>query len=109
MMAIAAIQRSGLRRLKGDVILERTVGEENMDSATFGAGGTVKRGYTADAAIVSEPSAPPHALAVLHYRVLHLVPPRRAAPNSQGGIRDLHSPQLDEWLRHHPPTSSTGR
>ena len=36
----AAIQRAGLR-LKGDVILESTVGEENMDSATIGAGATV--------------------------------------------------------------------
>ena len=63
-MAIAAIQRAGLR-LKGDVILESTVGEENMDSATIGAGATVKRGYKADAAIVSEPSAPPHPLAIV--------------------------------------------
>ena len=64
MMAIAAIQRSGIR-LQGDVILESTVGEENMDSATIGAGATVKRGYKADAAIVSEPSAPPHPLAIV--------------------------------------------
>ncbi|HCP99190.1 MAG TPA: peptidase M20, partial [Candidatus Latescibacteria bacterium] len=51
--------------LNGDVILESTVGEENMDSATIGAGATVKRGYTADAAIVSEPSAPPYPLAIV--------------------------------------------
>ena len=63
-MAIKAIQQAGLR-LKGDLILEATVGEENMDSATIGAGATVKRGYKADAAIVSEPSAPPHGLAIV--------------------------------------------
>ena len=64
LMALAAIQRAGLR-LKGDVILATTAGEENMDSATIGAGATVKRGYKADAAIVSEPSAPPHPLAIV--------------------------------------------
>lgn len=64
MMAITAIQRAGLR-LRGDVILESTVGEENMGGATIGATATVKRGYKADAAIVSEPSAPPHPLAVV--------------------------------------------
>lgn len=63
-MALAAIQKAGLR-LKGDVILTSTVGEENMDGATLGAGSIVKRGYTADAAVVSEPSAPPHPLAVV--------------------------------------------
>ena len=63
-MAIAAIQRAGLQ-LKGNVILESTVGEENMESAEIGAGITVQRGYKADAAIVSEPSAPPHPLAVV--------------------------------------------
>ncbi len=64
MLALAAIQRAGLR-LEGDVLLESTVGEENMDSATIGAGATVKRGHKADAAIVSEPSAPPYPLAVV--------------------------------------------
>jgi len=64
MMAIAALQKAGLH-LKGDVILASTVGEETMDSATIGAGAIVKRGYKADAAIVSEPSAPPYPLAVV--------------------------------------------
>jgi acetylornithine deacetylase len=64
MFAVSAIQQAGLK-LNGDVILESTVGEENMDSARIGAGATVKRGYKADAAIVSEASAPPHALAVV--------------------------------------------
>lgn len=62
-MAIKAIQQAGLR-LAGDVTLEATVGEENMDGATIGAGSTVRRGYTADAAVVAEPSAPPHPLAI---------------------------------------------
>ena len=64
MMAVKAIQQAGLR-LQGDVILTSTVGEENMDGATLGAGSLVKRGHRADAAIVSEPSAPPHPLAVV--------------------------------------------
>ncbi len=64
LMGIKAIQEAGLR-LKGDLLLESTVGEENMDGATLGAGATVKRGYSADAAVVAEPSAPPHPLAVV--------------------------------------------
>jgi acetylornithine deacetylase len=40
------------------------VGEENMDSARIGAGAVGKRGYKADAAIVSEPSAPPIPLSI---------------------------------------------
>lgn len=64
MMAVKALQEAGVE-LKGDIILESTVGEENMDSATIGAGATVKRGYTADAAVVAEPSAPPHPMAVV--------------------------------------------
>lgn len=63
-MAIKAIQQAGLS-LNGDVILSSTAGEEDMDSATIGAGVMVKRGYKADAAIVSEPSAPPWPLAVI--------------------------------------------
>ena len=64
MMAVKAIQAVGLK-LKGDLTLTATVGEENMDSATMGAGCLSKRGYRADAAVVSEPSAPPHPLAVV--------------------------------------------
>ena len=62
-MAIKAIRSVGLR-LKGDLTLSATAGEENMDSATIGAGDLPKRGYRADAAVVSEPSAPPYPLAV---------------------------------------------
>jgi acetylornithine deacetylase/succinyl-diaminopimelate desuccinylase family protein len=58
-----AIRDAGLR-LKGDLILEAVVGEEVMDHEC-GTTATIKRGYTADAAVVSEPSAPPDALAVV--------------------------------------------
>jgi acetylornithine deacetylase len=61
--AARAIQQAGLR-LKGDLILEAVVGEEVMDHEC-GTTATIKRGYTADAAVVSEPSAPPDALAVV--------------------------------------------
>ena len=64
MMGVWAIQRAGLR-LAGDVTLTGTAGEENMDSARIGAGSLVKQGYQADAAIVSEPSAPPYPLAIV--------------------------------------------
>jgi len=62
--AVRAMQKAGLR-LAGDLILSSTVGEENMDSATIGAGALVKRGYKADAAVVAEASAPPHPLAIV--------------------------------------------
>ncbi len=63
-VAVKALQKAGIR-LKGDLILNATVGEENMDSTTIGAGDIVKHGYEADAAVVAEPSAPPHPLAVV--------------------------------------------
>ena len=63
-MAVKALQKAGIR-LKGHLILTSTVGEENMDSATIGAGDIVHHGYKADAAVVAEPSAPPHPLAVV--------------------------------------------
>src|SRR4029077_12194023 len=50
--------------LRGDLILEAVVGEEVMDHEA-GVTATIKRGYTADAAVVSEPSAPPAPLAVV--------------------------------------------
>ena len=61
-MAAKAIVKSGCK-LKGDLLLESVVGEETM-SHELGTTATVKRGYTADAAIVSEPSGPPVNLAV---------------------------------------------
>jgi acetylornithine deacetylase len=51
-------------RLQGDLILESVVGEEVMDHEC-GVTATVRRGYSADAAVVSEPSAPPTPLAVV--------------------------------------------
>jgi acetylornithine deacetylase len=61
--AARAIVESGLR-LRGDLILEAVVGEEVMDHEC-GVTATVRRGYKADGAVVSEPSAPPAPLAVV--------------------------------------------
>lgn len=58
--AAEALKRTGVR-LAGDLILESVVGEESMDHER-GVTATVRRGYTADAAIVTEPtgfSGPP--------------------------------------------------
>lgn len=62
-IAAKAIRSAGFR-LRGDLILEAVVGEEVMDHEC-GTTATVKRGYKADAAVVSEPSAPPDTLAVV--------------------------------------------
>jgi acetylornithine deacetylase len=61
--AARALHDAGVR-LRGDLVLESVVGEESMDHEC-GVTATVKRGYRADAAVVSEPSAPPHPLAVV--------------------------------------------
>lgn len=61
--AAHALREAGLR-LRGDLILEAVVGEEVMDHEC-GTTATVKHGYTADAAVVAEPSAPPDPLAVV--------------------------------------------
>ena len=61
--AARALGECGVK-LKGDLILEAVVGEEVMDHEC-GVTATVKRGYKADAAVVSEPSAPPAPLAVI--------------------------------------------
>ena len=61
--AARALNECGVR-LKGDLILQSVVGEEVMDSGC-GVTAAVKRGYRADAAVVSEPSAPPAPLAVI--------------------------------------------
>jgi acetylornithine deacetylase/succinyl-diaminopimelate desuccinylase family protein len=63
LMAATALKESGVK-LKGDLILESVIGEETMDHE-LGTTATIKRGYTADAAIVSEPTAPPTPLAVV--------------------------------------------
>jgi len=55
--AVEALVRCGID-LRGDVILESVVGEETMDHEA-GTTATVRRGYVAAAAIVTEPSALP--------------------------------------------------
>ena len=62
-MAAQALQRLGIR-LKGDLLLESVVGEEVMDHEA-GVTATVRRGYRADAAVVSEASAPVRPLAIV--------------------------------------------
>jgi acetylornithine deacetylase/succinyl-diaminopimelate desuccinylase family protein len=61
--AARSLHEAGVQ-LAGDLILESVVGEEVMDHEC-GVTATVRRGYRADAAIVSEPSAPPSPLAVI--------------------------------------------
>jgi len=53
--AALALSRAGVR-LGGDLILEAVVGEETGDR-NVGTGAAIARGYTADAAIVGEPSS----------------------------------------------------
>jgi acetylornithine deacetylase len=60
--AIEALVRTGVK-LKGDVLLESVVGEETM-SHEVGVSAVCEK-YRADAAIVSEPTAPPIPLAVV--------------------------------------------
>lgn len=62
-IALKAILQAGFRPL-GDVILEEVVGEEMMEH-TIGTTAAVKRGYTADSAIVVEPSEPPYRLGII--------------------------------------------
>jgi len=61
--AARALRECGIA-LQGDLILEAVVGEEVMDHEC-GTTAAIKRGYSADAAIVSEPSSPPSPLAVV--------------------------------------------
>jgi formylaminopyrimidine deformylase len=51
-------------KLKGDLILESVLGEEWMEHQ-IGTTGVIQRGYRADAAVISEASAPPVTLAVI--------------------------------------------
>lgn len=60
--AALALRRGGIR-LRGDLILQGVVGEEMMEHE-LGTTACVGRGYRADAAVVSEASAPPTPLAV---------------------------------------------
>ena len=61
--AVEAIVRAGYK-LKGDVIIESVCGEESM-SHELGTDAVTDAGYRADAAIVTEPTAPPDRLAVV--------------------------------------------
>jgi acetylornithine deacetylase len=61
--AARALQRAGAR-LQGDLILEAVVGEECMNN-DVGVSATVERGYRADAAVVSEPTAGRQPLEVM--------------------------------------------
>lgn len=61
--AARALHRCGVR-LRGDLILEAVVGEECMNN-DIGVSATVERGYTADAAVVSEPTAAALPLAIM--------------------------------------------
>jgi acetylornithine deacetylase/succinyl-diaminopimelate desuccinylase family protein len=53
--AVRAISAAGIR-LRGDLIVESVVGEEEMDHRA-GVTATIERGYRADAAIVAEPTS----------------------------------------------------
>ena len=61
--AARALRRCGVR-LRGDLVLEAVVGEECMNN-DIGVSATVERGYTADAAVVSEPTAAALPLAIM--------------------------------------------
>ena len=60
LIALKAVLEAGYEP-KGDVIIEYVVGEEMMNTEA-GVGAAIDRGFTADAAIVVEPTGPPHRL-----------------------------------------------
>ncbi len=55
-MAVTALRRAGVK-LAGDLLLESVVGEE-VGEHHLGTGAVIAAGYRADAAIVTEPTAP---------------------------------------------------
>jgi acetylornithine deacetylase len=61
-MAAVALGRADIR-LRGDLLLESVVGEE-VGEHDVGVQAVIDAGYRADAAIVSEPTAPPVPLAI---------------------------------------------
>jgi acetylornithine deacetylase len=61
--AARALHRCAVR-LRGDLILEAVVGEECMNH-DIGVSSTVERGYSADAAVVSEPTTASLPLAIM--------------------------------------------
>jgi acetylornithine deacetylase len=62
LFAARALKEAGVR-LAGDLMLESVVGEETMDHEV-GVSATVRRGYRADAGIVTEPTSYKHLLSV---------------------------------------------
>ena len=61
-IAMKALLKAGYRP-KGDVFMQCVVGEEHHVTYA-GIGAVLERGYKADAAIVCEPSTPPHKLSI---------------------------------------------
>lgn len=61
--AVEALQRNDVK-LKGDLLVHFVVGEEMMNTEA-GAGAPIEAGYTANAGINVEPSAPPHRLGLI--------------------------------------------
>ena len=61
-IAMKALLKAGYRP-KGDVFIQCVVGEEHHETYA-GTGAALERGYRADAAIVCEPSTPPHKLSI---------------------------------------------
>lgn len=61
-------------KLKGDLIIQTVAGEETMDHEA-GTGSAIDRGYTADGAVVTEPSSPeplsvsPHSAGLLWFEL----------------------------------------
>jgi len=60
--SMKAVLKAGYRP-KGDVFIQSVVGEEHHEIHA-GTGAALQRGYRADAAIVCEPSSPPHRLSI---------------------------------------------
>ena len=60
--AMKALLKAGYSP-KGDVFIQSVVGEEHHETYA-GTGAALERGYRADAAIVCEPSSPPHKLSI---------------------------------------------
>ena len=61
--AAVALRNAGVR-LAGDLVLAAVVGEEVGDHES-GTTATIRRGFTADVAVIAEPTAPPDPLAIV--------------------------------------------
>ncbi len=89
-MALKAVLEAGCEP-QGDVIIETVVGEERMDKA--GTRAVIERGYTADAGIVMEPSAPPYSLGIL------IAAPGVLIPQITVRGKAAHASMRDELVR----------